>query len=307
MQVINIAPGERYQAFVKLDQTPGDYAIRASASVTPQFISGYGVLSYAPTPTTGTVIPPAKKQALSYGGNTLAGYTELVPNSLQVFPPTNLPDATMLLKMELFRLSSLTWSLNVDPYAPFLEQVEPLIMNPAEASGLRPEIVPYYPVGSVVDMVIMSNAGNPKHPIHKHGKKAWIIGAGTGNWTWDSVEDAIKDQPSSFNLVNPPKRDGFHTAAVTPSWLVIRYPVTEISVTFIHCHINLHNYGGMATALMEGITKPLPNMPQYYREWDIAAQRAQGARRIRRSNGETANGIGSGSLYARVARAGQLE
>ncbi|CAE6431489.1 unnamed protein product, partial [Rhizoctonia solani] len=43
---ILIPIGERYQFFVKLDQTPGDYRIRTAAVVLPQLITGYSILHY---------------------------------------------------------------------------------------------------------------------------------------------------------------------------------------------------------------------------------------------------------------------
>ena len=67
---ILIPIGERYQFFVKLDQTPGDYIIRTAAVVLPQLINGYAILSYTSTGTTGaglvsTTTLPAAKNAVS--------------------------------------------------------------------------------------------------------------------------------------------------------------------------------------------------------------------------------------------------
>lgn len=99
---------------IQLNQTAGDYAIRVSSSSTPQLISGYGVLSYAVSGTTGTVVPPPKKQALGYGGDTLPGYTELVPTTLQPFPTGTTPpkNSNVTLVLELEKLSNLTWAMN---------------------------------------------------------------------------------------------------------------------------------------------------------------------------------------------------
>lgn len=63
---ILIPIGERYQFFVKLDQPVGDYVIRVAAVVLPQILSGYSILSYTTTGTTGsglvtaTTLPAAK-------------------------------------------------------------------------------------------------------------------------------------------------------------------------------------------------------------------------------------------------------
>jgi FtsP/CotA-like multicopper oxidase with cupredoxin domain len=118
---------------------------------------------------------------------------------------------------------------------------------------------------TVVDIVLESNPFNPGHPVHKHGTPAYIIGQGTGAFTWSSVADAIAASPSSFNLINPPLRDGFLTAPSGPqkSWTVIRYKAPVNTVTFMHCHINDHLFGGMAVVLLEGVDH-LPTIPPQY-------------------------------------------
>jgi len=121
------------------------------------------------------------------------------------------------------------------------------------------------PLQSVVDLVLQSNPGNPPHPMHKHGTPAYIIGQGSGAFNWSSVVEAIAASPTSFNLVDPPLRDGFLTlaAAADYSWTVIRYEVPVNTVTFMHCHINEHLFGGMAVVLLEGADS-LPPIPDEY-------------------------------------------
>lgn len=118
---------------------------------------------------------------------------------------------------------------------------------------------------SVVDLVLQSNPRNPPHPIHKHGTPAYIIGQGPGAFNWSSVAEAIAASPTSFNLVDPPLRDGFLTIAATTdfSWTVIRYKAPVNTVTFMHCHINEHLFGGMAAVLLEGANH-LPPIPDEY-------------------------------------------
>lgn len=102
---------------VKLDQTPGDYTVRASATITPQFISGYSVMSYAPTANSAKQLPAPKNPSQDYGGHMLANYKSLDPLTLQPFPANPPPaDATTTLILEMHRLTSLTWSMNQDPF-----------------------------------------------------------------------------------------------------------------------------------------------------------------------------------------------
>jgi len=121
------------------------------------------------------------------------------------------------------------------------------------------------PLQSVVDLVLQSNPRGPPHPIHKHGTPAYIIGQGSGALNWSSVAEAIAASPNSFNLVDPPLRDGFLTlaAAADYTWTVIRYEVPVNTVTFTHCHINEHLFGGMAVVLLEGADS-LPLIPDEY-------------------------------------------
>ena len=116
-----------------------------------------------------------------------------------------------------------------------------------------------------MDLVLLSSPRNPPHPIHKHGTSAYIIGQGLGAFNWSSVSEAIAASPRSFNLVDPPLRDGFLTAPALMdfSWTVVRYRVPVNTVTFMHCHINEHMFGGMAVMLLEGVEN-LPAIPDEY-------------------------------------------
>ncbi|KAG9003734.1 hypothetical protein FRB90_011134, partial [Tulasnella sp. 427] len=282
VDVVNIPPGERYQALVPLDQPSGDYQIRIAANVLPQKISGFAVLSYVPTENSCKTVPPATaKLGLGYGADVLPGFKELNVSTLAAYPSSLIPprEANVTVTMIVKRLSSLTWSLNKDPYLPFMELDEPLIFDPKSAQKIDQNLVPSYPQNSVVDAVIITEPGNPAHPMHKHGVKAFIIGQGPGNWTWNSVAEAQQAHPEYFNLENPPLRDGFRTpdSILDGNWIVIRYQPVEQAVTFFHCHINVHLMGGMALALLEGMDKPLPNIPQYYLDFDKEAAKRQGS------------------------------
>jgi FtsP/CotA-like multicopper oxidase with cupredoxin domain len=116
-----------------------------------------------------------------------------------------------------------------------------------------------------VDLIFQSNPRNPPHPVHKHGTPAYIIGQGSGAFNWSTVAEAVAASPTSFNLVDPPLRDGFLTAAAPTdfSWTVIRYKVPVNTMTFMHCHINEHLFGGMALVLLEGADN-LPAIPPEY-------------------------------------------
>ncbi|KAG8921995.1 hypothetical protein FRC02_012221 [Tulasnella sp. 418] len=220
----------------------------------------------------------------------------LVPFPDSVKPP---PTANVTVLLHLKRLTSLEWALNHDPFAAFLEEEDPLLFSPGEMKNLDPDLVPTYPVGSVVDVVLISDIGNPRHPIHKHGTKAFVLAQAEGEFPWSTVAEAQKARPEVFNLVNPPYRDGFHTldAVTKPAFIVIRYLVTEPSVTFFHCHINIHTFGGMAVALMEGPEAVAGlQMPDYYIKWNEEAKAKEAAHKKRTMSGR------SPSFLARLHR-----
>lgn len=136
VKVVNVPPGERFSAMIQLNKPAGDYTIRVSATITPQFISGYGVLSYNPTASSSTTLPAAKNQAMDYGGNPLPGFKELDPLTLTPFPALPPPTtATQTFIFEMFRLTSLTWAMNQDPFGAFLELAEPLLFEPNQKIG----------------------------------------------------------------------------------------------------------------------------------------------------------------------------
>jgi hypothetical protein len=158
----------------------------------------------------------------------------LVPHPASVRPPVT---ADKLIVMQLGRPSAAVNVLTKDPFSPFLELQEPLLFNASRAATLSPNIVPSYPVGTVVDLVFVTNPLSPPHSIHKHGNKAFIIGRGSGPWIWNSVAEAQAANPGSFNLNNPPLRDGFLTdpALGAPTWLVIRFKSEQPAPVTIHC------------------------------------------------------------------------
>lgn len=176
---------------------------------------------------------------MGYGSEMISGGTELNPASLVPYPDSVRPPATpdKLIVMELSRPSAAVNVLNKDPFSPFLELQEPLLFNASRAATLSPNIVPSYPVGTVVDIVFLVNGISPPHSVHKHGNKAFIIGRGSGPWTWNSVAEAQKSNSSYFNLNNPPFRDGFLTSPAlgTPTWLVIRFKSEQPAPVTLHC------------------------------------------------------------------------
>ena len=82
------------------------------------------------------------------------------------------------------------------------------------------------------------------------------------------MEEAIKEIPDQFNLVNPPKRDAFLSAPaeMEPSWAVVRYHAADAGPWLLHCHINNHMVGGMMMVIQDGVDQ-WPEVPEEYAEY----------------------------------------
>ncbi|KAG8734583.1 hypothetical protein FRC11_003901, partial [Ceratobasidium sp. 423] len=115
---ILIPIGERYQFFVKLDQTAGDYRIRTAAVVLPQLITGYSILHYADETGAGLVemksLPESKNPWIDYAGNIINGGTDLVQANLSPFPASAPPQgkADVTLALNVTRTGEFGWVLN---------------------------------------------------------------------------------------------------------------------------------------------------------------------------------------------------
>ncbi|QRV77409.1 Multicopper oxidase [Ceratobasidium sp. AG-Ba] len=270
---ILIPIGERYQFFVKLDQTPGDYVIRTAAVVLPQLITGYAIMSYNTATKTPAKLPAAKKPWIDYAGNIINGGYDLVMPNLAPFPATPPPqgkaDKTFVLNVT--RTDEFGWVLNGKKWLPTPDNFTPLLFDPSQISSLDPAIYLTYPQNSTVDMIFQVTAGNPAvhppHPMHKHGVKAWLLGSGTGKFPYASIQDAVNAGFKGINMVNPPYRDDFVTpvAMTGQAWTAMRFRAVDPGASILHCHIDAHLATGMVIVMLEGPEKLVPGyVPSQY-------------------------------------------
>ncbi|CAE6503315.1 unnamed protein product [Rhizoctonia solani] len=274
---ILIPIGERYQFFVKLDQTPGDYRIRTAAVVLPQLITGYSILHYADKTGAGLVemktLPASKKPWIDYAGNIINGGTDLVQANLSPFPANPPPKgkADVTLKLDVTRTSEFGWVLNGKTWTSPPDNFTPLLFQPNQISSLDPDVYFSYPNGSVVDLLFTVTAGNPAmhppHPMHKHGVKAWFLGSGEGKFPYGSIKEAVDAGYKGINIDNPPYRDDFVTpVAITgQAWAAVRFRAVDPGPIILHCHIDAHLATGMVIVLLEGPEKLTSGyVPSYY-------------------------------------------
>ncbi|KAK2616916.1 Glc7p regulatory subunit [Conoideocrella luteorostrata] len=266
VDTVHMYAGERYSVMIKLDQSAQDYTIRVADNCLTQVISAYATLRYR-----GGVMNGQTTGVITYGGQNNTPVVTLDRDHLPPYPanpPARKGDAMHVLQTHRWGTA---WQYTMSGGGMYQEDrsaYEPLLYDPHSADAMNESLVIRTKNGSWVDFVIQvgSLPGQPQefpHLMHKHTGKMWLIGEGEGIWNYSSVEEAIDAESSRFNLENPNWRDTYITSFDGPSWLVLRYQVTNPGPWLFHCHIETHLAGGMAVAILDGIDA-WPSIPPEY-------------------------------------------
>ncbi|KAL4785873.1 multicopper oxidase-domain-containing protein [Aspergillus varians] len=264
VDAITITNGARYSVLVKLDKPAGEYTIRLANTGANQILNGTAVMAYhnRGQPQQQPSVPTIDLA----GVPTSPKYTVLNESEIVPFPPQDMTQVqvaqTHVITLERHGLAY-TWIMGNASFPLTMEESLPLLFYPK--SGQDNLTVSTHN-GTWVDLVFdVANAIQPPHPIHKHSNKFFVIGQGEGKWNYSSVAEAIQHIPESFNLKVPQIRDSFATppTGTGPAWLAIRYHVINPGAFLLHCHIQAHQSGGMALALLDGIDK-WPEIPEEY-------------------------------------------
>ncbi|PMD17252.1 multicopper oxidase [Hyaloscypha hepaticicola] len=265
VNAITITNGDRYSVLVQLN-TVGDYTIRHASTLPVQLIAGQATLSYRdgrePVPKNQT-----SKPYINEGGTALAPTVVFYNQTMQkAFPPSPVADnadQTFILTMGNTD-AAYKWALNGTSQPQTLDVDNPILFKP------QPNLLNNLTIttrnNTWIDLIfVATHIPQPAHPIHKHSTKMWLIGSGHGVFKWPSVAAAKQEIPQSFNLVDPPKRDGFSTldASRGPTWTAVRYHVTNPGAWFLHCHIQSHLLGGMSIVIQDGIDHWPTTPPEY--------------------------------------------
>lgn len=254
VNAISLNNGDRYSVLVKLE-TPGNYTIRQASQTTAQMMANYATLSFQEK----GVVPKnntSKPWLDDKGNNVTENVVFFDQASMKAFPPapvSQTADQTYLIYMDRAG-SAYEWALNESAFPIEVDSEKPVLFNPQP--GLSNNLTITTKNNTWIDLVfITATFPMPSHPIHKHGNKMFAIGFGAGTWNWTSADEAIKEMPENFNLVDPPRRDGLATPSAfnEPSWMVVRYQVTNPGAWLLHCHIQSHLLGGMAMTIQDGV------------------------------------------------------
>ncbi|KAI9372436.1 multicopper oxidase-domain-containing protein [Aspergillus egyptiacus] len=268
VEAILISAGSRYSVLVELkqDRPLANYTIRAANTGINQIINGTAILSYA---TSG----PENLQSAPYiteVGRPTYPRTVYLNESLVIPFPITIPsfdvNQTLILNVGHYG-PSYRWQLGNSSFPLGYESDAdpPAVYDPSS--------IPYpYSISTFnstwVDIIFNLTTGfQPPHPMHKHSNKYFVIGYGNTPFTYSSVAEAMEVIPENFNFEHPQLRDTFPTPLAEGSlgtWLAIRYFVLNPGPFLLHCHLQWHQSGGMALALMDGIDA-WPTVPEEYR------------------------------------------
>ncbi|KAK1579381.1 multicopper oxidase [Colletotrichum navitas] len=255
--------GERTSILVKLDKPGGDYALRLHSLRSEQIIQGAGILRYPTTKLSNKTLPNTKSW-LHLNGSVVNPQDRCMDEmKLAPYPPRPPPKkADYTLKFMVNMTGPSTWVLNAAPHEFFRQNVPPILWD-EKSCGKTCWSNGILRNGSVVDLIIENGAEvDSNHPFHKHNHKVWVIGQGDGGFPWKDVEDAIENGGAEyFNLVNPPRRDGFTLYAGEGKFVVVRYEIDFPAVSMLHCHMIHHFASGQQVILVEGM-EVMPPVPQ---------------------------------------------
>ncbi|KAM0255898.1 hypothetical protein ACHAQJ_005299 [Trichoderma viride] len=269
VQALTLTNGDRYSIMVRI-KNDGKFNIRCNAVSIPQVLVGHAVLEVQGC---GESNAGESRPYISITGVPLSKNVRLFnQNTAAPFPPepiSQTADALYKLNMKLDGASYL-WALNSTRLMPATldsSDKAPILFQQPEITHDNVTISTRN--GTWIDLVFFaSTTPMPPHPIHKHSNKMFQIGAGDGDFPWSSVEEAMKEKPELFNLVNPPRRDSFASrpAINSKTWMAVRYQVVNPGAWLLHCHISNHLLGGMSVIIQDGVDK-WPTVPERYLDW----------------------------------------
>ncbi|KAG5298084.1 laccase TilA [Histoplasma ohiense] len=260
--------GSRISALVKLSKPRKDYTIRVANVESNQLFSGFATLRYAGQQE-GAPSEPSKPTIGYNGVNLTTDFVAFDETKFTPFPPSKpAAKADTTYKFNIgFAGAAFRWSISGKASLNTSRDIEPVLFDSHGPLATNKALTFPTKNGTWVDLVLVTGGNfNPPHPIHKHSHKMYVIGRGQGPFHWETVDDAIKEVPQFFNLETPPLADGFTSppgSAQDPSWVVVRYQVTNPGAFLLHCHIQTHLSGGMGVILLDGYDK-LPEVPVEY-------------------------------------------
>ncbi|KAJ5361962.1 hypothetical protein N7541_002806 [Penicillium brevicompactum] len=262
VNALTIPNSNRYSVLVPLNQPRGDYTVRTVSASVQQILNTTAIMRYQGSP---QLNRPSNPWITINNLNATTNTVFLNESSVVPFPvlvPSNNVDQTFLLHVSQVG-NAYRWRLGNTSYGLELEESQPLLFN---QTSIPSDLIIRTRNNTWVDLIIqVDTILQPAHPIHKHSNKHFIIGQGNGTFTWNTVAEAVQAVPGNFNLLMPQYRDTSNTPVpiTGPTWLALRYHVVNPGAFLMHCHIQVHQSGGMVLAMLDGVDV-WPTIPPSY-------------------------------------------
>ncbi|KAL6705694.1 hypothetical protein ACN47E_006483 [Coniothyrium glycines] len=266
--------GERYSVLIKLDQEVGNYKIRIANDLLGQVLGGFATLSYNDAAEDAARPRPAMNYAGQPLIDPLRKFEVLDARPYPPHPPPATSDRTF--KFNVRKLGqpfgAYEWTLSGTEGLNITAEdaTTPILFSQHEIPS-KDELILHTRKNEWVDLIIeVEGPFAQSHPMHKHGNKAYVIGAGIGSFPWASIAEASKVLPhGTFNFIDAPYKDTFKTleGVNNDSWLALRYKADAPGAWLFHCHIQTHLTGGMGIVILDGVDD-WPKVPERYLEWN---------------------------------------
>ncbi|KAJ5693629.1 hypothetical protein N7536_004041 [Penicillium majusculum] len=262
VNAVTIPNSNRYSVLIPLTQPAGDYTVRMVSASINQILNTTAILRYQGLP---QITRPSNPWIQINNQPVSENTIFLDESSVIPFPaltPSNNIAQTFFLHINQVG-AAYRWRLGNTSYGLELEEAQPLLFN---QNSIPSDLIIRTKNNTWIDLILQTDTIlQPPHPIHKHSNKHFIIGQGNGTFSWNSVAEAVQAVPGNFNLQTPQYRDTFHTLpAVTGlTWTAIRYHVVNPGAFLMHCHIQVHQSGGMVLAMLDGVDV-WPTVPPAY-------------------------------------------
>ncbi|KAK9468476.1 multicopper oxidase-domain-containing protein [Lipomyces arxii] len=250
----------RFLVLVKTDKSSGIYAMRVASQIAPQIIESIAFLSYETPEATGQPEdhPNPEDVYQDLGGLlTNATYatfntTAATPYDTSITVPTGPADKTINLFAQGLTLTTYTLLRNKQRMDPAMEYAWPVLFQTGNLSLIPTVLDLGIKQGDVVDIILQNTpvAGIP-HPMHFHGHSFHVISDNPLEPLPYPTVAAAEANGTVFNYAGAPFRDTYELGPA--GHVVLRYIANNPGAWMFHCHINAHQYGGMAVTILENV------------------------------------------------------
>lgn len=245
-EAIGIAIGQRYDVIIEANAAPGDYWLRAkwnSACAQNQNPDGItGIIRYDAASTADPTTVSTVTKAESCGDESPADLVPWLSLDVGAWNEVALQSVQTAIGPEWFQWTLNGSSLELDWEDPTIEKIIAGETSfPLDYNVVSVDRTPGATAAEWVVLIIQDDTGfGITHPIHLHGHDFWVLAQEVSMFNGDT---------STFNLVNPPRRD----VASLPGngYIAMAFELDNPGAWIVHCHIAWHASQGLALEFVE--------------------------------------------------------